>query len=67
MYQLVDKQWLKESCRFVVEDSEGPLRRFFTMEEAKRFVGDDKSLKIKVLPKPKRKRIDLSMFEEAPF
>ena len=54
-------------CRFIVKDSEGPLRRFFTREEALRFMGDDNSLKLKVLPRPKKERIDLSMLEDAPF
>jgi hypothetical protein len=67
IYQIVDKRWVIESCRFVVEDTEGPLRRFFSLDEAKRFIGTDTTLTIRVLPKPKRKRLDLSQFEEAPF
>lgn len=61
------REWLMARCRFIVEDSEGPLRRFFTRDEALRFIGDDKSLKLKVLPKPKKEKVDLSMFEDAPF
>jgi hypothetical protein len=30
-------------------------------------MGDDNSLKLKVLPRPKKERIDLSMFKDAPF
>lgn len=66
-YQIVDKRWVIDNCRFIVEDSEGPLRRFFSLDEAKRFIGSDTSLSIRTLPKPKRKKLDLSQFEEAPF
>lgn len=61
------KEWLMARCRFIVSDSEGPLRRFFTREEALRFMGDDDSLKLEALPRPKKERIDLSIFEDALF
>ena len=61
------KEWLMARCRFIIEDSEGPLRRFFTREEALRFMEDDNSLKLEALPRPKKEKIDLSIFEDAPF
>lgn len=61
------REWLMARCRFIVSDEEGPLRRFFTREEAEYFMRSDSELTLKVLPRPKVKRIDFSLFEEAPF
>ena len=61
------KEWLMAHCRFIVSDSEGPLRRFFTRSEAEHFMNGDKLLKLKVIPKPKKEEIDLSMFGDALF
>jgi hypothetical protein len=61
------REWLMARCRFIVSDEEGPLRRFFTRDEAEYFMRSDSSLTLKVLPRPKNKRLDLSQFEEAPF
>jgi hypothetical protein len=54
-------------CRFIVSDSEGPLRRFFTLDEAKRFMGEDPTLQLTILPRPKKETINLSSFEDALF
>lgn len=61
------KDWLMARCRFIVSDDEGPLRRFFTQDEAEYFMKGDPSLKLNALPRPKNKKIDLSQFDEAPF
>ena len=54
-------------CRFIVSDDEGPLRRFFTLDEAKRFMGEDPTLQLNILPRPKKETINLSSFEDALF
>ena len=61
------REWLMARCRFIVSDSEGPLRRFFTRKEAEYFMKSDPSLKLNALPRPKNTKLDLSQFEDAPF
>ena len=61
------REWLMARCRFIVSDEEGPLRRFFTRDEAERFMGGDPHLTLKILPRPRKERFDFSLFEEAPF
>ena len=61
------REWLMARCRFIVSDEEGPLRRFFSRDEAERFMSGNPELTLKVLPKPPKERFDFSLFDEAPF
>jgi hypothetical protein len=53
---------------YEVHDEDGVLRKFFTQEDAERFIGTENLTLVisskTIEPKPK---LDLSQFEEAPF
>lgn len=52
--------------RFIVLDEDGiPIRKFHWKDEALRFLQEGWSLKI--LPRPRKPKIDLDQFEPAPF
>ena len=53
--------------RFIVYDDLGPLRAFYSKQDALRFIGNRKDLTLHVLPKPPKPRLDLSQFEDALF
>ena len=53
--------------RYQVHDEEGVLRTFSRKEEAVAFINNRPELKLVVLKRHKKKIIDLSLFEEAPF
>ena len=50
--------------RFIVCDEEGPIRKFYSRADAKRFMASRPELKLVVEDKPK---LDTSTWEEAPF
>ena len=58
---------LLSEMRFQVHDDEGVLRTFSRKEEAESFIRTRPELKLVVLKKAPKEKIDLNKFEEAPF
>ena len=51
--------------RYWVYDEVGLFRKFWTKEEAKRFL--QTGWKLVIIPKPKKYKVELDGLEEAPF
>ena len=53
---------------YEVHDEDGILRKFFTLEDAKKFADNEGlTLVITIIEHPAPPKLDLSSFEEAPF
>lgn len=52
--------------RFIVSDEDGPLRRFPSKQEALEFIGDN-DWTLTTIPREKKKKVDMSKYEDAPF
>ena len=59
---------MKKQKVYEVHDEDGILRKFYTQDEAEKFIGTENlTLVISTMTIPTKPKLDLSQFEEAPF
>lgn len=59
---------MKKQKVYEVHDEDGILRKFYTQDEAERFIGTENlTLVISTVTIPTKPKLDLSQLEEAPF